>query len=120
MSFFFKNKTIIITLSLLVLVFTFFLFKNDGQTYNMVLTSDGFRPQVLNIKVGDTVLFTSEINAEYWPASDTHPTHDAYEEFDPLRALGSDEEWSFTFRKKGRWGVHDHLNSFFTAEIVVD
>src|SRR3989344_2346128 len=58
----------------------------------IVFTEKGFVPNVLTISEGEEVVFSSELSRSFWPASDIHPTHGIYPEFDPRRPLRKDEE----------------------------
>ncbi|MDO8594723.1 MAG: hypothetical protein Q7R93_04405 [bacterium] len=53
-------------------------------------------------------------------ASDVHPTHLLYPEFDQYKTdqRGKDE-FRFTFDKVGTWGYHDHLNAGMVGTVVV-
>lgn len=90
-----------------------------AQDVTITLTDDGFSPAEVRIALHGTVTFRSERETPFWPASDLHPSHGLYSEFDPLRPLQQDEEWSFTFDRPGDWGFHDHLRSYFTGFIHV-
>lgn len=86
----------------------------------ITLTENGFEPKEISIKQGETVRFVSQISdREYWPASDSHPTHNLLSSFDPERALQSGEAWEFTFDTLGSWEFHDHLYSTFKGTITV-
>ncbi|MHB1086719.1 MAG: cupredoxin domain-containing protein, partial [Minisyncoccota bacterium] len=90
-----------------------------SKVFTVTLTETGFVPSRMLINKGDTVVFTSEIDREFWPASDSHPTHGRYPGFDPGRALVKGESWAFTFEKAGAWTFHDHLSSSVQGKILV-
>ena len=96
------------------LLFLFF-----SQNHVITLTDEGFRPAKLHINLGDTVTFRTTRDRAFWPASNLHPTHTIYSEFDPMRPLDPDETWSFIFTKEGEWGFHDHINSAYKGTITV-
>jgi len=108
---------------ILVLIISFVLYEKGflftSKTHTILLTNDGFEPNTLFIKKGDTVTFQTTRLEPFWPASDLHPAHDAYPEFDSQRPLNQNESWQFKFEKKGNWGLHDHLNSFSRGKIHV-
>lgn len=87
--------------------------------YRIVRTDDGFSPDALVIPLGETVTFVSGKRPS-WPASNIHPTHEVYSDFDPKRALAPGEEWAFTFAREGRFRFHDHLaaNAVGLIEVV--
>ncbi len=84
------------------------------------MTEDGFLPSEISIKKGDTVIFENTDTNPHWPASDVHPTHDRYPEFDPKEPIASGESWSFVFEKQGRWQSHDHLHPAIRGVITVE
>jgi hypothetical protein len=90
-----------------------------GQTHTVVLTENGFQPSEIEIKVGDIVEFKASINEPFWPASDLHPTHGIYPEFDPTEPIEPSDSWPFQFLKNGRWKFHDHLQPIFRGVVIV-
>lgn len=85
----------------------------------VTLTEDGFVPSELSIKVGETVAFRSENGDLFWPASNLHPSHGIYPEFDPLGPVQPNAVWSFTFTQVGAWKYHDHLAPYYTGVVTV-
>lgn len=90
-----------------------------GKIHSVTLMENGFEPAEVEVAVGDVVEFKTTTDKPFWPASDLHPTHGIYPEFDPLRELSSSESWSFQFLKLGRWKYHDHLQSRFRGVVIV-
>ncbi len=82
-------------------------------------TRNGFVPERVTIRQGQIVRFTTTAGKPFWPASDIHPTHQIYPEFDPKRPIPFQESWSFRFDKIGAWRFHNHLDASFTGTIVV-
>ncbi len=85
----------------------------------VTLTKDGFSPSQLSIEVGETVAFRTENGDLFWPASNLHPSHTIYSEFDPRGPVEPSHAWSFTFTKIGAWKYHDHLAPYYTGVITV-
>lgn len=83
------------------------------------LTDAGFKPQDITIDRGTTVTFSTTRSAQFWPASNPHPTHEVDPHFDPKHPLQPDDTWSFMFEKAGTWGYHDHVRSYYTGTIYV-
>lgn len=107
---------------LLVLIYIFSLNEtnhSNGTVHTVVLTDKGYEPAELYIKQGDTVVFSSTRNFPYWPASDKHPSHSIYPEFDPKKPIASIDTWEFQFQNIGTWMYHDHLNSSIRGTIHV-
>lgn len=122
-----KSSTyIVIILGCLVLAFAVFTIvkKNtpdstSGSTHTVVLTAKGFEPHEVHIQKGDSVTFSSTRGFSYWPASDKHPSHSIYPDFDPEHAIPPEDTWKFQFNKEGAWSYHDHLNSTLRGVVYV-
>jgi plastocyanin len=103
----------------------------QATSFEVLITSSGFSPSTLTIKVGDTVTFINKDSRPHWPASDVHPTHRLYpgsgiekcgsgeEIFDACKGLAPGETFSFTFKYRGTWTYHDHLYPYLTGTIIV-
>jgi plastocyanin len=92
-----------------------------GSGTEVVMKDKVYTPKNLRIKVGERVTFVNKDSKEsYWPASNIHPTHEIYSEFDPKKAVRPDSSWSFVFNRKGEWKYHDHLFPEIVGTIVVE
>lgn len=69
-----------------------------------------FTPKSVNIKLGDIVVFKNKSTSAFRPASNPHPTHTDYPEFDAKEAIPAGAIYQFKFLKVGNWGYHNHLN----------
>ena len=85
----------------------------------MKMTDDGFSPDHITIARGQTITFVNTGKDDKWPASNPHPIHTAYEGFDPGRSIPPGGSWSFTFKRKGMWGFHNHLDPIVIGTITV-
>lgn len=93
-----------------VLIFAFFYRSAySGNTHIVVLGENGFDPEEISIAKGDFVVFSTTAGNPFWPASNLHPLHDIYPEFDAKGAVNPDESWTFRFTKVGEWEYHNHL-----------
>lgn len=101
----------------------------DNLGANVVkITSSGFEPSEIRIKVGDAVDFVNKDSSPHWPASAKHPTHEVYPEkggcigskFDACKGLEQGEVFSFTFNHEGEWAFHDHLNPNLFGKVIVE
>lgn len=110
-------------LGILAILGTLFLllnFLNDKvYIHSVVLKSNGFEPSTLTIKKNDIVRFTTARTFPFWPASDKHPSHSEYPDFDPRKPILQNETWEFKFEKVGTWAYHDHTNSSLRGVIYV-
>lgn len=91
----------------------------DDNELIIRMTENGFEPKELTVVEGDEVLFINNDDVERWPASNLHPTHGLYPEFDPLKGIKPGDSWKMTFAKVGTWRMHDHLIPHMTGTIVV-
>jgi hypothetical protein len=73
------------------------------------MRDDGFHPQTITVRKCTRVIYKNEGCVAHWPASDIHPTHGIYPEFDPKEGIDPGKEWSFVFDRVGKWRDHDHL-----------
>ena len=92
---------------------------SDETGHRVAVTPNGFVPATITIPSGETVTWVNESGDDTWPASDVHPTHERYPGFDARRAVRSEESWSFTFERAGRWTYHDHLLPETKGVVVV-
>jgi len=107
---------IIIVISILILGFNKINSNKkveDKSPASVVISvdDDGFTPSEITIPVGTTVTFKNIGTVGHWPASDAHPIHTIYPEFDPNIDIEPGAEWSFVFDKVGNWKFHDHSSS---------
>ncbi len=110
----------VVYLCLGLFLFAGIIFFHTPHHVVVTLTARGFVPQKIFLHKGDSITFTNQSGSQFWPASDFHPSHLLYPEFDPKRPLGSGEEWTFAFDKAGVWGFHDHLHSQFKGTVIVE
>ena len=77
---------------------------HEGEDGSAVVhvTDEGFEPRSVEVGAGDTVVFENVGEEAHWPASDDHPTHEAYSGFDPKEPIEPGAEWSFTFDRPGK------------------
>jgi len=92
---------------------------NTAGTNAVSYTANGFEPQTITIKAGQSVTWTNKDSDEVWVASNPHPTHTDYPGFDELKSMSNGETYSFTFTKVGQWGYHNHLNPGQHGTVIV-
>jgi plastocyanin len=83
------------------------------------MNDNGFEPKELTVVEGDEVLFINNDDVDRWPASNFHPTHTLYPEFDPLEGIKPGASWKMKFEEVGTHRMHDHLIPHMTGTIVV-
>lgn len=108
-----KASTLLIILLVIVVASSVFLINKVAPKNNAPVTvlmeEDRFTPENLTIKKDTTVIFKNVDKVARWPASNIHPTHTIYPEFDSLQPIDPGQSWSFNFDKVGAWKDHDHL-----------
>ncbi len=92
---------------------------NSSSLTTITFDDAGFRPLRLEVEVGQQVLFANESDTSLWPASNIHPTHQIYPEFDAKTPIESGDSWIFTFERPGFWRYHNHLGPERSGLIVV-
>ncbi len=81
----------------------------ESDLHTVTYTDAGFSPERVEVNLGDTVVFENESSSDMWVASDPHPSHTDFPEFDQRGGVGQGERFEFTFEEEGEWGYHDHL-----------
>ena len=93
------------------------------ETVTVTYTDSGFSPQNVEIAIGSTVNFVNKSTIPLWVASDPHPEHTDYPEFDTPKVTGDmprlGEDFSFTFEKTGTWKYHSHAASGDVSPVAV-
>lgn len=64
--------------------------------------------------------FKNQSGLGLWVASNPHPYHTDYPEFNARAASSSGATFTFLFNKVGTWGYHNHLQPNHQAVVVVD
>ncbi len=85
----------------------------------VIKTDDMVLFPTVMIQKGGSVVFRNSSKEPFLPASDSHPDHTLYPEFDAGRGLLPGEEWTFTFKQAGAWKYHDHLSHEVRGKILV-
>ena len=89
------------------------------ETAVIKMTPNGFEPQELEVDTNSTVIFVNQDKVARWPASNIHPTHGIYPEFDPKQPIEPGKDWTFKPEKAGSWKFHDHLLPHFRGVLIV-
>ncbi len=91
----------------------------DVQVFEVVYDGVAFSPSTVSVKNGDIIIFKNNSKVDFWPASNPHPLHTDYPEFDPKKPVGAGKTFEFKFIKVGTWKFHDHLNPAVRGVVVV-
>ena len=90
-----------------------------SQTQVIEMTPEGFQPDLVTVDENSTIIFINKDSQPHWPASNPHPTHDLYPEFDPRKPIQPGESWPFKPKKVGEWKYHDHMFPHMRGVIIV-
>ena len=83
------------------------------------VTSQGFDPDTIVVKVGALVTWTNKSNKDVAIASDPHPTHEAYPPLN-LGKFPNGNGVSLIFTKTGTYGYHNHFSPTQTGKVIVE
>ena len=72
---------------------------DDAAT--IVYREGGFSPGKLEIAIGTQVVFVNETDTLLWPASNIHPTHQIFPEFDSMGSVPPGDRWANRFDHRG-------------------
>lgn len=100
-------------------IFWFCITARASGEITVIMNDGSFTPQVTEVSAGDIVIFKNAGSEDRWPASNIHPTHEIYPEFDPQKPILPGQSWSFKFDKVGSWKFHDHLDPRLVGTINV-
>jgi len=93
-------------------------------------TANGFSPQTVTIKKGESVTFVDQGTGKMWVASAMHPDHTAYSgttrsEHCPdtigtaFDQCSTGSTYTFKFDKTGTWKYHNHVMTNSFGSVVV-
>lgn len=114
------KSLLFIVFLLLTVFYTLSTTYAHNQTVIIEMTADGFNPQEAALDTNSTVIFINKDSKAHWPASDVHPTHGLYPEFDPQKPITPGESWTFKAKRTGIWKFHDHLYPHFKGILIVN
>lgn len=92
---------------------------NDVQVFDISYDGTRFTPDALSIRSGDVVIFKNKSKGAFQPASDPHPTHTDYPEFDAKQPVPAGKSYQFKFTRTGTWKFHDHSNPGARGTVTV-
>jgi plastocyanin len=103
--------------------------KNSGGTAShgtenqsiatITYTDEGFNPDSLTVKVGNTITIKNSSTGNLQFSSDNHPSHTENVELNQTE-LAPDQSQNITLTKQGTWGYHNHLDPSKTGTIIVE
>lgn len=85
----------------------------------VTITSTGFSPQQMTVKVGESVTWVNAGSEDHQVNSAPHPTHTAYQPLNTVGLLKPGDKKSLTFPTAGTYKYHDHLNPSLFGSVTV-
>lgn len=89
-----------------------------SENHIVTIKDFAFNPQVLTIKLGDSVTWVNEDSSLHIVASNPHPTHTDLPGLIGDVAPGAN--YTFTFSIAGTWGYHCHVHPAMTGTVIVE
>lgn len=93
---------------------------NATNENTIFYTNSGYSPGEITIETGTTVTFVNQSDLPMWTASNPHPVHTDYAEFDHRRGVGRSETYEFTFTEPGTFEYHNHLSPQHKGMVMVE
>ncbi len=92
---------------------------NSQSAANVSVTSSGFSPSTIQVKVNQAVVWTNNDSvAHYVIANDPNPK-DQQSKLNSVNAIAPGKDFNFVFNSAGTYSYHDSVNSNLTGEVVV-
>ena len=94
---------------------------NSSSSTSNTITFDGnsFSPAKLTVTSGTTITIKNASSEDMQFDSDPHPIHTGDADLN-VGAVAAGESMTFTVKKTGTFGYHDHLDPSITGTIVVE
>lgn len=130
-----KREYIISVIVLTTIVAGVFVLLSRGQTpasldnmenlpvsgeNTVIYINSGYSPKELRVEKGVSVTFVNQSDLAMWTASDPHPIHTDYPNFDPKEGVDKGKSYSYTFEEPGTYNYHNHLSPQHTGIIIVE
>lgn len=93
--------------------------EQSANTSTITYTDDGFSPSTITVKTGTTVIIKNEASHALQFDSDPHPAHTGNTELNVNNVPTGGNE-TFTVKRTGTFGYHNHLNPSDTGTIIVE
>lgn len=113
-----KVVVFLLVFSLLAFLSGIALAHSDTQIIEM--TPEGFSPDPVTIDQNSSVIFVNKDSQPRWPASNVHPTHEIYPEFDSREPIKPGASWVFKPERTGTFKYHDHLLPHKRGTLIVE
>ncbi len=85
----------------------------------ITLTKNGFVPERIEVKAGQTIRFLNSSGSAMRIASNPHPTHEIYSELNQNNTVGKGGYYDFIFLRVGAWGYHNHTDPIKGGIVIV-
>ncbi|HEX8763474.1 MAG TPA: cupredoxin domain-containing protein [Candidatus Saccharimonadales bacterium] len=87
----------------------------------VAITADGFSPQTIRIKKGESITWVNKGAASHHVVADPFPSGDSLPSLNSDGPLAQDEAYTKTFEDSGTFNYHDQLNpASFHGTVIVE
>lgn len=83
----------------------------ESPIQNIIYTNSGYTTDYIEVSIGTPIFFWNRSNLPMWTASDPHPIHTDFSEFDSRRAYMSGSVYIYRFKTTGTYTYHNHDKS---------
>lgn len=83
------------------------------------ITSAGFVPATISVKIGQAVVWTNEDTAVHTVASDPYPADNILPTLNSKQSLDTNDSYTFIFNHIGTFTYHDNLNPGLEGTVIV-
>ncbi len=91
-----------------------------GSAGQVAISSSGFVPSTITVKVGQGVTWTNTDKASHEVNSDPFPTDGTVSDFNDKSPILTNDQFSYVFIKAGTYTYHDDLNPYtFKGTVIV-
>lgn len=86
----------------------------------VILSDQGFAPQTITIRSGESVTWINNSSDRMLVASDPHPAHTDLPGFDQGTIANPGSSWTYRFNSVGTHTYHDHINPNLVGTVIVE
>lgn len=97
------------------------IFGSTAENAYVTMTANGFSPETIQIKKGQTVEWTNNDTAPHQIGADPYPSHSSLPGFFSERPVAQGETYTYTFEKTGTFTYHDNTKpDSYRGTVIVE
>ena len=94
--------------------------EGSDEAVTIEITANGFEPQVMQVDVGTTVMWTNTDTVPHGIQANPYPEGTDLPSLNTETEIGPGESYSYTFGDAGEYGYHDKDDPTDNGEVVVN